>query len=40
MVTILGHAPQTVKDKHYAAPSQRVFDDALVWLHDKVLLDK
>jgi hypothetical protein len=33
----LGHAPQTLKDKHYAPPSQRIFDDALAWLHDKIL---
>jgi hypothetical protein len=32
----LGHSPKTLKDKHYAAPAQAVFDDALKWLHDKV----
>ena len=28
----LGHAPASVKDKHYAAPSQTLFDEALTWL--------
>jgi hypothetical protein len=28
----LGHSPKTLKDKHYAAPSQEVFDAALDWL--------
>ena len=31
----LGHSPRTLKDKHYAAPSQTVFDDALAWLGEK-----
>jgi integrase len=28
----LGHAPQTIKDRHYAAPSQELFDEAVLWL--------
>jgi integrase len=29
----LGHSPKTLKEKHYAAPSQEVFDQAMEWLH-------
>jgi integrase len=32
----LGHAPQSVKDRHYAAPSQELFNRALSWLHDQI----
>jgi integrase len=28
----LGHSPVSVKDRHYAAPSQELFDEALTWL--------
>jgi integrase len=28
----LGHSPATIKDKHYAAPSQPLFDEAVLWL--------
>lgn len=28
----LGHAPATIKDRHYAAPPQELFDDAVDWL--------
>ena len=28
----LGHAPTTIKDKHYAAPPQTLFDEAVLWL--------
>jgi integrase len=28
----LGHAPQSVKDRHYAQPSQELFDEAVTWL--------
>jgi hypothetical protein len=28
----LGHAPSTMKDRHYATPSQARFDAALDWL--------
>jgi integrase len=28
----LGHAPQSVKDRHYAQPSQELFDEAMIWL--------
>jgi integrase len=28
----LGHAPQGVKDRHYARPSQELFDEAVMWL--------
>jgi hypothetical protein len=33
----LGHAPATIKDKHYAAPPQRLFDEAVLWLRGQVL---
>jgi hypothetical protein len=29
----LGHSPKSVKDKHYAAPQQSLFEEALNWLH-------
>jgi integrase len=28
----LGHAPRSVRDKHYVSPSQDRFDDAVAWL--------
>ena len=28
----LGHAPQSVKDRHYAQPSHELFDEAITWL--------
>jgi len=28
----LGHSPRTVADKHYAAPSRELFDEAVLWL--------
>lgn len=28
----LGHAPSTMKDRHYAAPPQALFDEAVHWL--------
>lgn len=28
----LGHSPRTVADRHYAAPSQSLFDEAVEWL--------
>jgi hypothetical protein len=28
----LGHSPRTVKDRHYAAPSQNLFDVGVAWL--------
>jgi integrase len=28
----LGHAPDSIKDKHYAAPPQKLFDEAITWL--------
>jgi integrase len=28
----LGHSPRSMKDKHYAAPSQALFDEAVKWL--------
>jgi len=28
----LGHSPKSIADKHYAAPSQELFDKALDWL--------
>lgn len=33
----LGHSPRSIKDRHYAAPSQEVFDKAISWLHDACL---
>jgi integrase len=32
----LGHAPRTVADRHYAAPPQELFNQALRWLHDQL----
>lgn len=31
----LGHAPRTMADKHYAAPSQKQFDAAVKWLGEQ-----
>jgi integrase len=28
----LGHAPRTIKERNYAAPSQELFDEAVTWL--------
>jgi hypothetical protein len=28
----LGHAPATMADRHYAAPPQELFDEAVTWL--------
>ncbi|HWG43579.1 MAG TPA: hypothetical protein VN688_12400 [Gemmataceae bacterium] len=28
----LGHAPTSIKDRHYAAPPQALFDEAVLWL--------
>jgi integrase len=33
----LGHSPRSIKDKHYAAPPQKVFNKAILWLRDEVL---
>ncbi len=33
----LGHSPRSVKDKHYAAPSQPLFDEIMIWLRTEVL---
>ena len=33
----LGHSPKSIKDKHYAAPSQKLFDKALLWLKKELL---
>ncbi len=33
----LGHSPKSIKDKHYAAPSQKLFDTALLWLKKELL---
>ena len=32
----LGHAPKTVAEKHYIAPSSTILDACLVWLYDKI----
>lgn len=31
-VLFLGHSPKSVADKHYAAPSQELFDRAVIWV--------
>ena len=36
----LGHAPQSMKDKHYAAPSQELFDEAVSWLGQQFGFDQ
>jgi hypothetical protein len=28
----LGHSPRTVADRHYVAPSQELFDEAVLWM--------
>jgi integrase len=28
----LGHSPRSIKDRHYSAPSQELFDEAVEWL--------
>ena len=33
----LGHAPRTVAEKHYVAPSQALFEEALLWLRGQIL---
>lgn len=33
----LGHSAKSIKDKHYAAPSQKLFDKALDWLRKQLL---
>jgi integrase len=33
----LGHSPRSMKDKHYAAPSQKLFDNAVKWLRVQLL---
>jgi integrase len=33
----LGHSPKTLKDRHYAAPPQALFDEALGWLRTQLL---
>jgi integrase len=35
----LGHSPKSVKDRHYAAPSDEVFGEALAWLRTQLLGD-
>jgi hypothetical protein len=32
----LGHSPRTVAGKHYVAPSQKNFDEALDWLRGRI----
>ena len=32
----LGHSPRTVASKHYVAPSQEIFDEALDWLRGRI----
>ena len=34
----LGHAPTTMADKHYVAPSQDQFDEAVAWLGTQILV--
>jgi hypothetical protein len=33
----LGHSPRTIKDRHYAAPPQELFDKIVMWLRGQVL---
>ncbi len=33
----LGHSPETLADRHYAAPSQELFDQAVMWLRTQLL---
>jgi integrase len=36
LVTLfLGHSPRSVKDRHYSAPPQELFDSALLWLGEQ-----
>ena len=32
----LGHSPRSIKDRHYAAPSQELFDAAIAWLGERL----
>lgn len=32
----LGHAPNTIKDKHYASPSPELFNQAMAWLREQI----
>ena len=32
----LGHSPKSIAAKHYASPSQNLFDQAIQWLHDQL----
>lgn len=32
----LGHAPASMKDKHYSAPPQQHFDAAIHWLGEQL----
>jgi len=34
----LGQSPKSIKDKHYAAPPQALFDEAILWLHDQLFV--
>jgi hypothetical protein len=31
----LGHAPRSIAERHYAVPSQELFDEAIAWLGDQ-----
>lgn len=33
----LGHSPASIKDRHYSAPPQALFDEALLWLREQIL---
>lgn len=33
----LGHSPTSIKDKHYAAPPQELFDEAITWLRNRLV---
>jgi hypothetical protein len=32
----LGHSPKSLKERHYAVPSQTIFDAGLDWLHQRI----
>jgi integrase len=36
-VLYLAHSPKSIKDRHYAAPAQELFDEALTWLRGQIL---
>jgi hypothetical protein len=35
VILFLAHSQKSMKDKHYAAPPQRLFDEAVKWLRSQ-----